>query len=244
MSRRGSAQLLLLFFRSRSRRRWALGAIGGVVAVAGLIQAGGDFPLLTRTGLAQVIRQSIWQHALAGMPEQAPWPWAVTPTATDPTVPRLGLSAAVGQDKDPSEDGNTVIEPQQPRTKLSEVGVGDHITVTKADGSSRIYRITGRRVVDPHLAETDFRGAGHRSDAGHLPAARPGPGQFAEAGDPGDDGRSTGAAGTKTPTETLGRGRLCQLYCRFFFFFGGAGVASTAGAASGWAPAVAAVAPA
>ncbi len=41
-----------------------------------------------------------------------------------------------------------------PRTKLSEVGVGDRITVTTADGSSRVYRVTGRRVVDPHLAET------------------------------------------------------------------------------------------
>ncbi len=41
------------------------------------------------------------------------------------------------------------------RTKLSEVGVGDRITVTTADGASRIYKVTGRRVVDPHLAETN-----------------------------------------------------------------------------------------
>jgi hypothetical protein len=35
------------------------------------------------------------------------------------------------------------------------VGVGDRITVTAADGSSRVYRIAGRKVVDPHLAETE-----------------------------------------------------------------------------------------
>jgi hypothetical protein len=126
-----------------------------VSVVAGLIQAGGDFPLLSRTGLTQIIRQSVWHHALAGMPEQATWPWADAPTATDGKVPSLGLSAAVGK------EAETVIEPpaeddgQAPRTKLGEVGVGDRITVTTADGSSRVYRVTGRKVVDPHLADTD-----------------------------------------------------------------------------------------
>ena len=69
MSRRGSAQLLLLFFRSRARLGWTLGAIVGVLVVAGL-QAGGDFPILTRLGIAQMIRQSAWHQALAGLPEQ------------------------------------------------------------------------------------------------------------------------------------------------------------------------------
>ena len=92
------------------------------------------------------------------MPEQAAWPWADSPTATDATVPRLGLSAAVGTAAD------TVVEPshpaadrrEEPHNKLSEVGVGDNITLTTADGSSRVYRVTGRRVVDPHLADTEF----------------------------------------------------------------------------------------
>jgi Sortase domain len=163
MPLRGSAQLLLLFFRSRSRLAWAVGAIVGVLVVAGLLRAGGDFPLLTRTGLAKVIRQSVWQHALAETPEQAPWPWADRPAATDAKVPRLGLSAAIGKDEDPSQDEDTALEstqpagesPQEPRNRLSEVGIGDHITVTTADGSSRVYRVTGHRVVDPHLAESD-----------------------------------------------------------------------------------------
>jgi len=157
MSRRGSAQLLLLFFRSRPGRWWTLGAIAGALIVAGSIQTGSDFPILTRTGLAQLIRQSAWQHALAGLPEQAPWPWADTPTATGATVPRLGLSAVIGKNAD------TVIEspqpaakgPKKPDTMLSEVGIGDRITVTGADGSSHVYRVTGRKVVDPHLSDSD-----------------------------------------------------------------------------------------
>jgi hypothetical protein len=163
MLRRGSAQLLLLFFRPRSWLGWTMGAIAGVLIVAGLIQASSDFPLLTRTGLAQVIRQSAWQHALAGLPEQAPWPWADTPAAGNAKVPRLGLSAAIGKDER-SEDDDTVLgsslpaageDRQEPRARFSEVGIGDRITVTSVDGASRVYRVTGRGVVDPHLAETD-----------------------------------------------------------------------------------------
>jgi hypothetical protein len=163
MSRRGSAQLLLLFFRSRKVLGWTMGMIAGVLLVAGLTQAGRDFPLLTRTGLAQVLRQSAWQYALAGLPEQATWPWTDTPAATATTkVPRLGLSASVVKEQHSSEDES--LEPSQagsaetahaPRQELSKVDVGDRITVTGADGSSRVYRVTGRRVVDPHLAETE-----------------------------------------------------------------------------------------
>ena len=41
------------------------------------------------------------------------------------------------------------------RLQLGDVAIGDRITVTTADGSSRDYRVTGRKVVDPHLAEGD-----------------------------------------------------------------------------------------
>ena len=164
MLRRGSAQLLLLFFRSRLRLGWTIGAIAGVLVAAGLLQGGGDFPLVTRTGLAQILHQSAWQHALAGLPQQTPWPWAETSPGATAAVPRLGLSASVVKEESPGKDESASIQSLQPasgedphmsRTKLSEVGVGDRITVTTADGSSRVYRITGRRVVDPHLAESE-----------------------------------------------------------------------------------------
>lgn len=159
MLRRGSAQLLLLFFRSRARRGWTIGAIAGVLIAAGLLHGGGDFPLLTRTGLAQLLHQSAWQHALAGSPEQAPWPWAENSPGATAAVPQLGLSASVVKEESPGIA--SAEDPHLPRTKLSGVGVGDRITVTAADGSSRVYRVTGRRVVDPHLAET---GSGSADD--------------------------------------------------------------------------------
>lgn len=155
MPSRGSAQFLLLFLRSRRRLGWTMGAMACALIVAVLLQAGGEFPLLTRIGLAQLLRQSAWQHALAGLPEAPPLPWAST-VPTPAEVPLLGLSASVI--KEPSSAQATAEpaanqDPHLPRTKLSEIGVGDHIIVTTSDGASRDYRVTGRKVVDPHLAD-------------------------------------------------------------------------------------------
>ena len=78
MPSRGSAQFLLLLLRSRRRLGWMMGALACALIVAVLLQAGGEFPLLSRTGLAQLLRQSAWEHALAGLPEAPPLPWAST----------------------------------------------------------------------------------------------------------------------------------------------------------------------
>ena len=155
MPSRGSAQFLLLFLRSRRRLGWMMGAIACALTVAVLLQAGGEFPLLARTGLAQLLRQSAWQHALAGLPEAPPLPWASTASAPA-QVPLLGLSASVIKETNPGQATVSPVagqDPHLPRTKLSEIGVGDHITVTTSDGASRDYRVTGRKVVDPHLAD-------------------------------------------------------------------------------------------
>ena len=81
MPSRGSAQFLLLLLRSRRSLGWMMGAIACALIVAVLLQAGGEFPLLSRTGLAQLLRQSAWEHALAGLPAAPPLPWADSPTA-------------------------------------------------------------------------------------------------------------------------------------------------------------------
>jgi hypothetical protein len=162
MSRRGSAQLLLLlFFRSRKARVWTMGAVAAGLAAGGLIYSGGDFA--PQTGLIQTLRQSAWQHALAGLPQQTSWPWTEKASNATPSVPRLGLSATLVKDIGSNQDEGASLEaidpqpaqdPHLPQIKLGDVNVGDRITVTAADGSSRVYRVTGRKVVDPHLAET------------------------------------------------------------------------------------------
>jgi hypothetical protein len=155
MPSRGSAQFLLLFLRSRRRLGWMMGAIACALVVTVLLQAGGEFPLLTRTGLAQLLRQSAWEHALTGLPEAPPLPWAGS-TSAPAEVTLLGLSASVIKETNLGQATVKPVsgeDPHLPRTKLSEIGVGDHITVTTSDGASRDYRVTGRKVVDPHLAD-------------------------------------------------------------------------------------------
>jgi len=158
MSRRGSAQLLLLSFRSRRARVWMIGTMVGAVAAVALVQVTPTFLFPAEAGLIQALRQSAWQYALAGLPESSPLPWANGAAKPAPSVPRLGLSASLVKTGTPSGAGASFITPgpaQDPHLppKLSEVNIGDHITVTAADGSSRIYRVTGCKIVDPHLAD-------------------------------------------------------------------------------------------
>ena len=163
MPKRGSVQLLLLSFRSRASL--GLGALAAVFIVAPgwFFHSQDDFPVLTKTGLAQVIREAAWEHALAGSPDE-PWPWENASQSTTAKVSQLGLSAAVFAGARSSKDEGLSLESPRPgkrhtahasRPKLSGVEVGDRITVTTADGSSRSYKVTGSRVVDPHLAESE-----------------------------------------------------------------------------------------
>jgi len=161
MPKRGSAQLLLLSFRTRAAL--GLGAFAAVISLGlgWFFPISENFPVLTKIGLAQVIREAAWEHALAGLPEE-PWPWE-NAQAANPKVPQLGLSAAVSGATANSDD-RLSLEPPKPgksnavhfaRREVSGVEVGDRITVTAPDGSSRSYEVTGQPVVDPRLAETE-----------------------------------------------------------------------------------------
>ena len=158
MPLRGSAQLLLLFL-ARGRRRGIAGALAGVVA-AGLFLGG-------PAELTQALRERAWDRALAESPAQSSWPWTEASVPARAKVQRLGLSAAVVKDG----EGRTTPALYAPRRQhaatasqrsdemLSELAVGDHITVTSASGDSRSYRVAGPSVVDPHLAQDDSRAA-------------------------------------------------------------------------------------
>ncbi len=156
MPLRGSAQLLLLFLHARERRRWIAGAIAGGAIAAGLFLSGPP-------ELAQVLRERAWDRALAESPASSAWPWTEASVPTKAKVQRLGLSAAMVKDA----PGGTIPAIYTPRKRdaargsprsdemLSDLAVGDHITVTSASGDSRSYRVAGPNVVDPHLAQDD-----------------------------------------------------------------------------------------
>ncbi|MGE3528474.1 MAG: hypothetical protein AB7G54_03495 [Methyloceanibacter sp.] len=159
MPLRGSAQLLLLFLRARRKRRWVAGALTGSAVAACLL-------LGAPSELAQALRERAWERALAEGPAQASWPWSEASVSSRAKVQRLGLSAAMVKDGE-IQTINTVYAPRrddapasrQSGDMLSELAVGDHITVTTVSGDSRSYRVAGATVIDPHLAQDDPRGA-------------------------------------------------------------------------------------
>jgi sortase A len=159
MPKRGSVQLLLLSFRARARLWWKIGASLALAVLIGLTQMGDRLPLLERTGIAQLLRQSAWQQALLGHMEQAAWPWEDTTFVPSAKVPRLGVSAAVivgaGEGGEAWLGALPGAELGKSDKDLRDVAVGDRFTLTAADGSSHVYRVTGRRVIDPHLEESD-----------------------------------------------------------------------------------------
>lgn len=157
MPLRGSAQLLLLFLRARGKRRWIAGAVAGSAVAAGVF-------LGAPSELAQALRERAWDRALAEAPAQASWPWSETSAPSRTKVRRLGLSAAMVKDGEgeaiaaiyaPRRDGAPAS--RQSGDMLSELAVGDHITVTTVSGDSRSYRVAGPKVIDPHLAQDDPR---------------------------------------------------------------------------------------
>jgi hypothetical protein len=157
MPLRGSAQLLLLFL-ARGKRRGIAGAIAGMVA-AGLFLGG-------PAELAQSLRDRAWDQALAESPAQSSWPWTEASVPAGAKVQRLGLSAAVVKDGE-GRATPALYAPRRQHTAasqrsdemLSELAVGDHITVISASGDSRSYRVAGPSVVDPHLAQDHPRAA-------------------------------------------------------------------------------------
>jgi len=180
MPLRGSVQLLLLFLRARATRVVGLGAAALGLLLIGAVQLNGVLPSLGKDGFAQALRQSVWAQALAvqDQSEFAHWPWedltanmSLAPTAK---VPRLGLSAALldapalsgpvspapGRTARVETERKAIGDQIQGDVALGDVTIGDSITFTAADGEICVYRVSGRRVVDPHLAESEAEGFG------------------------------------------------------------------------------------
>jgi sortase A len=175
MSIRGSSRFLLLFFRPRAKRALGIGAAVGALALVGLAQSGAGFTLMEQTGLGQLVHQRAWERALADHSVMEPWPWEDPSLMASTKVPQLGMSAAVLESL--SDQRRLDAELPHSRVELSKsdefgaVAIGDRITVTKSDGSSSIYKVTGRKVVDPHLAENEP--VGEDGDASLVTACSP-----------------------------------------------------------------------
>jgi sortase A len=163
MSIRGSGRFLLLSFRGRALLACGIGGVAALL-LGGIAPSGTGFKLMERTGLGQLLHQRAWERALAGHSEMEPWPWEDPSLMANTKVPQLGLSAAVLERLSDQQRSRDTERPQsdakltgvsEPAEGFSNVAIGDRLTVTRPDGSTRVYRVTGRRVVDPHLADSE-----------------------------------------------------------------------------------------
>lgn len=172
--------------RLRRRRRIAaktgLGAFAALAVLFAASEIRNVLPTIDEGGFAQSLRQSAWTKALSGHSIAGAWPWqnvsAHMSRLPSATVRRLGLSASLRDVTDtttapvslgqantvPAEQGNSIARSMEGDIALGDVGsgtvgIGDSITFTASDGATCVYRVTGRPVVDPHLASGEAEGA-------------------------------------------------------------------------------------
>ncbi|ODR98369.1 hypothetical protein AUC68_07945 [Methyloceanibacter methanicus] len=172
--------------RPKGRRRIvAKAGLGACAAFAALLAASevrDVFPAVDEGGLAQSLRQSAWTKALSGHATAQDWPWQNVSARMSrlPSAPvrRLGLSASLRDATDtatqavslspagaaPAKQSDAIARSMEGDVALGDVGsgtvgIGDSITFTASDGATCVYRVTGRPVVDPHLASGEAEGA-------------------------------------------------------------------------------------
>lgn len=172
--------------RNRGRRHIAakcsLGACAALVLLFTASEVRNVLPTIDEGRFAQSLRQSAWSKALSGHSIVETWPWqnasAHMSRLPSATVRRLGLSASFRDVTDTTttpvslgrantasaEQGNSIAQSMEGDIALGDVGsgtvgIGDSITFTASDGATCVYRVTGRPVVDPHLASGEAEGA-------------------------------------------------------------------------------------
>ncbi|QJP14122.1 class GN sortase [Starkeya sp. ORNL1] len=153
-------------------------------ALAGLVLVGQGLWIHAKALLAQVLLERAFEQTLATGAPAKPWPWADTWPVARIEFPRLGKSVIVlagssGQalafgpghvegTPDAGEDGVAVYAAHRDThfAFLRDVVVGDEILVTRTDGTSVRFRMTGSDV-----ARWDRSGIDASSSGRHLALA-------------------------------------------------------------------------
>jgi hypothetical protein len=156
MPERGPVQLLLLLFsRPRAKFGRRIGLAAASIAMLGLLPGEESVYHQAKLEITQSLRQAAWKHALANEPAKRSWPWSNSLT-TYSKVPRLGLSAAVLHERadeplrsklNAGKQSSVFLDGRDPHLNVG-VAIGDRITVTKSDGTSQAYRVTGYELLD------------------------------------------------------------------------------------------------
>jgi sortase A len=139
-----------------------------ICIAAGLWQCGQGLYIHAKARLAQYLIAAAWDKTLAGQRAVKPWPWADTWPVARLTASAHGVSLYVLAGADgrtiafgpghvygtplPGTDGNSVIGGHRDThlAWLRAVKRNDVLTVQRADGTRRDYRVSLLQVVDKH----------------------------------------------------------------------------------------------
>jgi sortase A len=150
--------------RVRLKRGWTL--LLAALVVAGAASFGQGAYIYAKAGVAQVLLQSAWQRERATGVATRPWPWADTHPVARLSAPGQGaevlvLAGASGRtlafgpghldgSAQPGDPGNAIITAHRDThfRFLRHVAPGDELSVERADGGTRHFRIRRAFVAD------------------------------------------------------------------------------------------------
>jgi len=177
-----------------NRRNLLLGA--AVLAVLGGFLVGEGIWIRTKAVLAQFLLERAFNQTVAGGVPVKPWQWSDTWPVARLRVPRLGaeaivLSSGSGQSlafgpghlegtPEPGERGTAVFAAHRDThfAFLPDLQTGDLISITRQDGVTFPYRVTGAKVVRWDEPGIDIHAPGYHlalSTCWPVNATLPGP---------------------------------------------------------------------
>ena len=151
--------------RDRAMRELLPMAAALFLGAASLVYLGQGFAIHAKAILAQILLDCAFARSLARGEPVKPWAWADTWPVARVEMPRIGLNAIVlaggsGQALAfgpghlegtplPGEDGTAVIAAHRDThfAELAGARAGDEIRVTRSDGTTLWFRVTGAEVV-------------------------------------------------------------------------------------------------
>ena len=136
--------------------------------------------IMLKAEVSQVLLARAFTQTVATGHPVKPWSWADTWPVAEIRIPRINASAIVlngatteslafgpahvTETPEPGERGTSVIAAHRDThfAFLKEVQMGDLITVTRSDGLTFRYAVTGMRVADWNKSGIDAHAPGHR----------------------------------------------------------------------------------
>ncbi len=162
------------------RRRSILNLLTVLCIAGAVLMLGKSSWIMLKAEVSQVLLARAFSQSVAAGEAVKPWSWADTWPVAEISIPRIGASAIVlngatpeslafgpahvAETPRPGERGTSVIAAHRDThfAFLKDVVVGDLISITRSDGLTFRYAVTGMRVADWNKSGIDAHAPGHK----------------------------------------------------------------------------------